>query len=191
MLDSYGGHEQSKVKIRYTPISCCNLHLYDLIYDSTSMRRFYEINIGRTTKPTEADYKKLNAILDHSVDAFKGINENLEEGYFIPETPIGKRIMETQSHYLPTRTTVNAWCRNCNVRKGSKPSDSLYEHYKLWCKSFGYNPRNLESYNDILRSQFGVNEGGVVMIDVDGDDKTTATQFVDKLTNTAFDDIEV
>lgn len=186
-----GGQEQNKVKIRYTPLSCCNLHLYDLIYDETSMRRFFEWNIGRTNKPTEADFKKLNAILEHSVDAFKGIDENNDIGYFQPESPVGKRITEIQSHYLPTRTTVNAWIRKCNVRKGSTPSDDVYEYYKTWCKSFGYNPRNLDGYNAILRSQFGVNDGGVVMIDVDGDDKTTATQFVDKLTNTSFDDIEV
>lgn len=186
-----GSQDQNKIKIRYTPISAANYHLFDVVYDETSMRRFFEFNIGRTNKPTEADYKKLNSILSHSVEAFQGINENDDVGYFQPETTIGKQITEIQSHYLPTRTTVNAWIRKCNVRKGSTPSDDVYEYYKTWCKSFGYNPRNLDGYNAILRSQFGVNDGGVVMIDVDGDDKTTATQFVDKLTNTSFDDIEV
>lgn len=188
-----GSQDQNKIKIRYTPISAANYHLFDIIYDETSMRRFFEFNIGRTIKPTEADFKKINSILEHSVEAFKGIDENNDIGYFQPETPVGKRITEIQQKYLPTKTTVNVWIRKCHVKKGNTPSDMLYDEYKTWCKSFGYNPRNLDGYNAILRSQFGCDEGGSILIDVDHSDTSTANNFVKNMTttNTSFDDIEV
>lgn len=162
-----GGQEQNKIKIRYTPISAANYHLYDIIYDETSMRRFFEFNVGRNTIPTKKDFDYLNTMMEHSIEAFKGINENNDDGYFDPETPIGKMVRSIQSHYLPTKTTVNVWIRKCNVKAGKTPSDLLYSEYKNWCKEFGYNARNLEGYNEILASRFGRNADGEILIDID------------------------
>lgn len=161
-----GGQQQNKVKIRYTPISAANYHLYDIIYDETSMRRFFEFNVGRTERPTSADFHNLNSILDHSVDAFRGIDENNEDGYFDPESKVGQMVRDTQKHYLPTKTTVNVWMRKCNVKAGTTSSDLLYNEYKNWCKEYGYNPRNLEGYNEILASRFPRNNDGEILIDI-------------------------
>lgn len=162
-----GGQQQNKVKIRYTPISAANYHLYDIIYDETSMRRFFEFNVGRTEMPVKKDHDYLNNVLAHSVQAFKGIDENNEDGYFEPESEIGTQIRNIQNHYLPTRTTVNAWIRHAHVKSGKTVSDNLYSLYKDWCKEFGYKNRSLESYNDILASIFTRNEDGNILIDFD------------------------
>lgn len=180
-----GSQEQNKINIRYTPISAANYHLYDIIYDETSMRRFFEFNVGRKDKPTESDFNKLNKLLELSNDAFKGIDEDNSAGYFIPETDIGKEITSIQSKYLPTKTTVNAWIRKCKVVKGDKPSDDLYSYYKLWCKDNGYNSRNIDGYNAILQSQFGIDEDGIIRIDMTSDnvpDEYKASKFVDDIT---------
>lgn len=177
-----GGQTQNKVKIRYTPISAANYHLYDIIYDETSMRRFFEFNVGRTTMPGLADYKKLNGILAHSIEAFRGINENDDEGYFNPEDTIGTQIREIQKKYLPTKTTVNVWIRKCNVKSGKTSSDLLYNDYKSWCKEYGYYPRNLEGYNEILASRFGRNGDGEILIDVNSTQSTNI--IVNKLSST-------
>lgn len=170
-----GGQEQNKINIRYTPISAANYKLYDIIYDETSMRRFFEFNIGRTNKPTEQDFEYINGVLEHSVEAFQGIDEYNSTGYFLPETEIGKQISEIQRHYLPTKTTVNAWINKCHIVKGKTPSDLMYDEYKEWCKKYGYNPRNLDGYNNILRTRFGVDEDGNIMIDAS---QGNATSFV-------------
>jgi hypothetical protein len=131
------------------------------------MRRFFEFNVGRNTMPTKKDFDYLNTMMEHSIEAFKGINENNDDGYFDPETPIGKMVRSIQSHYLPTKTTVNVWIRKCNVKAGKTTSDLLYSEYKNWCKEFGYNARNLEGYNEILASRFGRNADGEILIDID------------------------
>ena len=182
-----GGQEQNKIKIRYTPISAANYHLYDIIYDETSMRRFFEFNVGRDKMPTKTDFDYLNKLLEHSIEAFKGINEDNNDGYFNPENDVGRIVRETQSHYLPTKTTVNVWIRKCNVKAGKTPSDLLYADYKSWCKEYGYNPRNLEGYNEILASRFSRNADGEILIDVDKNDDY-AGEFMNKLTeNTNLD----
>lgn len=180
-----GGQEQNKINIRYTPISAANYHLFDIIFDETSMRRFFEFNVSRDTMPTEADYVKLNAVLDRANEAFQGIDEWNQIGYFSPETEIGKKVKEIQSKYLPTKTTVNVWIRKCGVVKGNTPSDMLYDEYKEWCKKFGYTPRNLEGYNNILRSRFTPDEDGIIMIDLKN---SSGSDFVRKMLN---NDIEI
>ena len=180
-----GGQQQNKVKIRYTPISAANYHLYDIIYDETSMRRFFEFNVGRTKMPNAADFHYLNSMLNHSVDAFKGIDENNEDGYFDPESEVGKIVRETQKHYLPTKTTVNVWMRKCEVKAGKTSSDLLYNDYKNWCKEYGYNPRNLEGYNEILASRFPRNNDGEILIDIGVNTNSQQNNnFVNKLSET-------
>lgn len=171
-----GGQEQNKVKIRYTPISAANYHLYDIIYDETSMRRFFEFNVGRTQMPTESDFARLNSILANSELAFKGIDENNEDGYFKPETELGGQIRAIQKKYLPTKTTVNVWIKKCCVKSGKTSSDLLYNDYKNWCKEYGYNPRNLEGYNEILASRFGRNSDGEILIDLNLSQNSTSSQ---------------
>jgi hypothetical protein len=168
-----GGQEQNKINIRYTPISAANYHLFDIVYDETSMRRFFEFNIERINKPTEQDFEYINGVLEHSVEAFQGIDEYNSTGYFLPETEIGKQISEIQRHYLPTKTTVNAWINKCHIIKGKTPSDLMYDEYKEWCKKYGYNPRNLDGYNNILRTRFGVDEDGNIMIDASNGSAST------------------
>lgn len=177
-----GGQQQNKVKIRYTPISAANYHLYDIIYDETSMRRFFEFNVGRTKMPNSADFHYLNSMLNHSVEAFKGIDENNEDGYFDPESNVGQIVREIQKHYLPTKTTVNVWMRKCEVKAGKTSSDLLYNEYKNWCKEYGYNPRNLEGYNEILASRFPRNSDGEILIDIGVNTNSQQNNnFVDKL----------
>lgn len=181
-----GGQEQGKVKIRYTPISAANYHLFDIIYDETSMRRFFEFNVGRTTMPTHKDFDFLNDLLSHSVKAFKGIDESNCDGYFDPETKIGSEIRNIQSKYLPTKTTVNVWMRKCGVKKGNMPSDILYTDYKEWCKKYGFTPRNLEGYNAILKSQIPVNEDGLLLISISNKDMD-APAITNTITKTSSD----
>jgi hypothetical protein len=88
-------------------------------------------------------------------------------------TEIGKQISEIQRHYLPTKTTVNAWINKCHIIKGKTPSDLMYDEYKEWCKKYGYNPRNLDGYNNILRTRFGVDEDGNIMIDASNGSAST------------------
>ncbi len=148
------------------------------------MRRFFEFNVGRTKMPNSADFHYLNSMLNHSVEAFKGIDENNEDGYFDPESNVGQIVRDIQKHYLPTKTTVNVWMRKCEVKAGKTSSDLLYNEYKNWCKEYGYNPRNLEGYNEILASRFPRNSDGEILIDIGvntNNQQTNNNNFVNKL----------
>lgn len=161
-----GGQEQAKVKNRAMCFSAANWHLYDIIFDETSMRRFFEFEVGRTELPTKDDFEKLNNVLSHSIDAFKGIDENNSDGYFDPDTPTGKKIREIQRNFRPTRTTVHSWIKHNDVKIGKIKADKLYPTYKEWCKENNYNARNIDGFLEIINNHFNVPEGQDVFLDI-------------------------
>ena len=130
------------------------------------MRRFFEFEVGRTELPTKDDFSKLNNVLSHSIDAFKGIDENNSDGYFDPDTPTGKKIREIQRNFRPTRTTVHSWIKHNDVKIGKIKADKLYPTYKEWCKENNYNARNIDGFLEIINNHFNVPEGQDVFLDI-------------------------
>lgn len=136
-----GGQQQATVKIRFVGISVANSHLYDIIYDPQSMRRFFDFTCQRTELPK--DFTKLNEMLSKFDIALQGIDENLEDGYFDPQTEVGKKIKEIQGKYLPTKTSTNDWISDCIVTPDTdKIPNTLFDiqafkRYENYCKAVG------------------------------------------------------
>ena len=140
----YGTQKQSKQKITFVPISAANHHLYDIIFDDTSMRRFFEFHCS-ASKPK--DYSEINKYLDHSDVFWRGINEDLDRGYWDPNgTEIGEEISKIQASYYPTRTTTSMWIQACHVIPGKMSGTSAYKAYCGWCRETGNKQKTMQNF---------------------------------------------
>ena len=139
----YGTQRQSKQKITFAPISSANNHLYDIIYDDTSMRRFFEFHCeGKKPK----SYDEINKYLEHSDVFWKGIDERLERGYWDPNSDIGEQISKIQSEYYPTRTTTSMWIEAQGVTAGKHPGTHAYKAYCAWCRETGNRQKTMQNF---------------------------------------------
>jgi hypothetical protein len=140
----YGTQKQSKQKITFVPISAANHHLYDIIFDDTSMRRFFEFHCS-ASKPK--DYSEINKYLDHSDVFWRGIDEDLDRGYWDPNgTEIGEEISKIQASYYPTRTTTSMWIQACHVIPGKMSGTSAYKAYCGWCRETGNKQKTMQNF---------------------------------------------
>lgn len=153
----YGTQEQGKHRITFSCISSANSHLYDIIWDETSMRRFFEFNCKASTKNKQKIYKLLNEhVFPFAYEMWKSIDENRDDGYWDPESELGAEILEIQKRYYPTSSTVTAWmnANNLIVIKSptNQPIASQYDAYKKWCIDNGFkNCKNKLNYiNELL-----------------------------------------
>lgn len=140
----YGTQRQSKQKITFVPISSANNHLYDIIFDDTSMRRFFEFHC---TAEKPKDYNGINKYLEHSDVFWRGINEDLERGYWDPNgTEIGEEISKIQASYYPTRTTTSMWINACRVMAGNMSGTNAYKAYCGWCRETGNKQKTMQNF---------------------------------------------
>lgn len=140
----YGTQQQSKRKITFSCISSANEHLYDIIFDATSMRRFYELHC---TAEKPESYDEINKYLDNSYVFWRSIDENLEKGYWDVHDEIGQRITKEQSEYYPTRTTTSLWVKANGVGPGKINISNAYKFYTTWCKETGNKCKTLQNFS--------------------------------------------
>lgn len=131
-----GGQNQMKAKRTFSVISSSNDHLYDTFYDPSTMRRYFEFECQ---VEHINDFTKLNKAMTFMTEAWKGIDENNDDGYFDPNSDVGKRITAIQSNYYPTKTTVHAWLEEKTPedleRLAMLNSNAVYQDYKSWCEA--------------------------------------------------------
>lgn len=139
----YGSQNQSKRKITFSCISSANEHLYDIIFDPTSMRRFYEFHCT-ASKPSS--YDEINKYLDNSHIFWKSIDENLDDGYWDVHSELGRKVTDEQAAYYPTKTTTSMWVRDNRVVPGNIPVNSAYRFYSQWCKETGNHSKTLQNF---------------------------------------------
>lgn len=139
----YGTQKQAKQKITFVPISSANHHLYDVVYDETSMRRFFEVHC---TAERPESFAEINKYLEHADVFWRGIDEDLEDGYWHPNSEIGQEITKIQSQYYPTRTTTSMWIDACHVRPGTTSGTNSYKAYCNWCRETGNKQKTMQNF---------------------------------------------
>lgn len=139
----YGTQKQSKQKITFVPVSSANNHLYDIIFDPTSMRRFFEFHC-KAEKPKS--FEQINKVLSRSDVFWRGIDENLDRGYWDPSNEIGEQIFKIQSEYYPTRTTTSMWIDACHVKAGTTSGTTSYKAYTAWCRETGNRSKTMQNF---------------------------------------------
>lgn len=139
----YGTQQQSKRKITFSCISSANTHLYDVIFDDTSMRRFYEFDC-KGEKPES--YDTINKYLDNSHIFWQSIDENLEDGYWDVNSELGRQIASEQAAYYPTKTTTSMWVTAQQVTVGKEPATHAYKAYTAWCRDTGNRSKAYQNF---------------------------------------------
>lgn len=134
-----GGQSQTTRRITFSAISSANEHLYDIIYDEKTMRRYFEFEclVDKIT-----DFTEMEEIKTHIKDLWKSVDENREEGYWNPKCPEWPEIAKEQSKYYPTNTTTGMWIADSHVVAGTaedhEEMQGLYEEYKSYCRERGH-----------------------------------------------------
>lgn len=147
-----GGQSQSTRRYTFSVISSANEHLYDIIYDDKTMRRYYELVCQRDKID---DYTKLDELKQHIMALWKSVDENKNDGYLNPACDVWAEIQAEQLTYYPTNTNTRYWLADnklevCdeNVRESLM---SLYDEYKMYCKEHGNNPKNFQHWTADIR----------------------------------------
>lgn len=135
--------DQSKKKITFSCISSANEHLYDVIYDPKTMRRFFEFHCQ--AKAT-GDFSMIEPTLNNSAYFWRGIDESLANGYFDPDSALGHKVASIQSHYYPTKSSVFDWMNECDARAGSKPAWTAYKYYSQYCRNCGRKAKAMPTF---------------------------------------------
>ena len=169
---TYGTQNQSKRNITFSCISSANQHLYDVVYDETSMRRFFEF-VCTGTRPN--DYTEINKYLDNSVAFWRGIDDSRDTGYWNPFSEIGQQITAIQQSYYPTKTTTKMWIDAVHVSVGRNNLECSYRAYVSWCHDTGNKCKNQQNFATDIRHLLpqAVNNAGRIGLgwsDTDADD---------------------
>ena len=173
-----GGQTQMNALRTFSVISSSNDHLYDTFYDPSTMRRYFEF-VCQVTKIE--DYTKLNKVMSFINGAWQGIDENNDEGYFNPNTPVGQKITEIQATYYPTNTTVFAWLEELTPEMkealSKQNANDAFKSYKSWCEQEHCHSKTRKNFIDAVK-HYGVtfDENSVSfddMLEVEPEDKFT------------------
>lgn len=135
-----GGQSQSKRRYVFTGISSANKHLYDIIFDESTMRRYFEIHCTFDKSEISPQYYAIkDEIQTRLLDIWRGVDENKNDGYFNESVPEFSEITRIQQNYYPTTTTTSMWIEDQNVVAGGESNTlDMYHEYEDWCKERGY-----------------------------------------------------
>lgn len=124
-------NKQINIQNNATVIGTSNYSISDMIKDSTSSRRWYQINT-----PTHCNWEKINALdyqaLWQSVDAYGPcpLTESFEE-------------IRSRQESIRYKTDVEIFASECELtpsKEGRTKTQDLYDHFKQWCECNGLKP---------------------------------------------------
>lgn len=165
LLDArlYNTQDIAKKRITFSCISSANTHLYDVIYDPDTMRRFFEFKC--TATPVK-DYSEINKVLNNSMYFWQGIDENMERGYFDPSNEIGQQVTAIQNSYYPTKSSVYEWISDTKAKAGSGSAARAYKAYRQFCLNCGFKSKAMPNFiSDIKHAIPDSVRGSSVMLD--------------------------
>ena len=92
--------------------------------------------------------------IEYLSSSTKGINENLEDGYWDVNSKLGKEIDSIQRGYYPTKSTLMYWLEYNTLTKGDDKPTSIFPQYREWCKENGYKAKTLIAFINELKKRF-------------------------------------
>lgn len=150
---SMGGQKQVKMDKKFVPMSTANTHLYDVIYDETGMRRFFEF-VSSQPAGIQFDNKEVKAIADLMPIAYQGIDENLSKGYLDFTSEIGTKISAVQATYRG-RTSIDEWIEDMHVVPSTPTSGmDLFDEYRQYTRDCGYTAFSYKKFLAQMKAKF-------------------------------------
>lgn len=148
-----GSHTTHTVFSRTSLIACSNFHIYDTIMDSSGMRRFFEFNIRIPSNGYSQE--DMNTLKDLCKNAWTGVNENLDSGYFDVNSEIGLEIKKIQDSYI-RKESFELWLESVNITPDLKgtPGVDVYSIYKEYCNDEGldHKTKSIQTFYSRLES---------------------------------------
>lgn len=143
--------DQSTRRMTFSPISSANEHLYDIIFDEKTMRRYFEFNCTMNCMDADAAYyDKKDALQKKLLSVWQGVDENKQEGYWNIHSPLWKETRAIQDAYYPTKTTTTLWVDDERVVMAEPGHEmhtlDMYRDYSKWCRERGYKARSERSW---------------------------------------------
>lgn len=160
-----GVQKQMKKDKTFVAVSSANTHLYDVIFDKTGMRRFFEFNTNATK---QYDNDLIAKLADMSTDAWQGIDEGLPKGYWDQSSELGQDVFRIQKTYRP-KNNVTEWITGETVKHSDTNTVDVkhaYTSYKAYCQSMGLKAYSMPAFRDILDYYYPVHEDGTVAITI-------------------------
>ena len=148
MFRNLGGQTQDVRRLTFNCISSANDHLYDVVFDDKTMRRFFEFNCTKDKSECNQEYYKVKEDLQSRfIHIWKGVDEYNKMGYIYPDHPLWDEVQRIQESYYPTNTNTRRWIDDTHVVAGGE-SDALdmYHDYVDWCKERCYKPRRKDKW---------------------------------------------
>lgn len=144
----YGTQRQATNDLLASFMSSANDHLYNTIFDETSMRRYIDFTCKRDVAGTAEEQAELNKYLDKNIYLWKAIDESRENGYWDPKSEVGMKIAEIQSNYYPTRSNLIQFKKfyQFTFNPAVQPLE-VYSIYSTFCKNAGAKPKTLMNFN--------------------------------------------
>ena len=150
----YGTQDIAKKALTFSCISSANVHFADVIFDDTTMRRFFEFTCTATKPKSKEEWDSRTTFKQYFVDLWKDVDDSLDDGYVqIGIGDVGKAIDAIQSNYYPTNTTVMKWLNEYDIVAGGNFTKT-YETYSDWCKESGFRCKNKDNFEKELRHRF-------------------------------------
>lgn len=151
-----GGQTQLTVNKTFVPISTANERLYDVVYDESGMRRFFQIDLETPEGLATFDQAKVKELAESSADAWRGVCEWDDKPVWDWNNEIGKKILAIQKTYRP-HTNINDWIEGgnyCGAEAPCESAKSLYKDYKNFCKECGYMEYGIKKFTEIMQKEF-------------------------------------
>lgn len=159
----YGTQQQAKRAITFSCISSANTHLYDILFDETSMRRFFEFHCDATNIK---DFTEINKILQYSGVFWTAIDEDLDHGYMYPDVVLWDEVKKIQASYFPTKSSVYDWIAETGAKPGNQAPVRSYKAYRQFAINCGYKPKTMANFvADVKHAIPDACRNGTVMLD--------------------------
>lgn len=147
-----GTNNTQMIMPRTSLIAASNFHIFDVIMDSTGMRRWFEFNVG--LESNKYDVSKFDTLRNTILELWTGVDENLEEGYLDYNNSIGDSVFKIQDTYV-RKNSFEQWLESVTIDKsGVMRGPDAYELYNDYCRVEGleYKQKQISSFYSLLAS---------------------------------------
>lgn len=146
-----GSNTEQKVTPKTSLIAASNFHIFDVIMDSSGMRRWFEFNVG--LESNKYNVEMFDKLRETVLSLWIGVNESLDNGYLDVNSEIGKEIYKIQDTYVK-KDSFSLWLDSVDFVSGSMKGTDAHFLYKEYCVDEGmeHKTKQIQSFYSRLHS---------------------------------------
>jgi hypothetical protein len=140
-----GTNADCKVLPSTSLIAASNFHVFDVILDSSGMRRWFELNVGLDSNKYDTD--KFDHLRATILDLWIGVDENIDNGYWNVFNDIGKKVCKIQDSYV-RKDSFDLWLGSIEIVEGKINGKDAHDLYTQYCavEGFEHKAKRIQSF---------------------------------------------